>query len=234
MSVQHAVREEEARRHEAPRPEHLAPGEFIDSDHDVVRRFAEQATRGASTERERVAGLFAAVRDGIRYDPYVLAREPAEYRASAVLQSPSAFCVPKAVAYAAVARAAGIPARLGFADVRNHLQSERLFELMGTDLFVFHGYSELYLEGAWRKATPAFNAELCARFGVDPLQFDGSEDAMLHPFTGDGGQYMEYVQDRGVYADLPLTEFLRAIEAAYPGAMERFAATADPVFQDPS
>ena len=30
---------------------------------------------------------------------------------------------------------------------------------MGTDLFVYHGYAELFLDGKWVKATPAFNVE---------------------------------------------------------------------------
>src|SRR5581483_199373 len=98
---------------------------------------------------------------------------PAENRASSVIARGRAYCVPKAVVLTAVARAAGIPSRLGFADVRNHLQSERLAETMGgSDIFIFHGYSELYVNGAWRKATPAFNATLCDRFGVPPLEFD--------------------------------------------------------------
>jgi hypothetical protein len=114
--------------------------------------------------------------------------------------------------------------------VRNHLQSDRLRTLMGTDVFVYHGYSELYLGGAWRKATPAFNATLCARFGVAPLEFDGTGDALLHPFSGDGRRHMEYVRDRGVFADLPLHELLAALSSAYPGLMGRHDLAADPAF----
>ena len=122
----------------------------------------------------------------------------------------------KAVALTAAARATGIPSRLGFADVRNHLQSERLRGLMGTDLFVWHGYSTLFVGGRWRKASPAFNAELCARFGVPPLDFDGTRDALLHAFAGDGSQYMEYVHEHGVYTDLPLERILAAYRETYP------------------
>lgn len=101
---------------------------------------------------------------------------------------------------------------------------------MGTDVFVFHGYSELDVQGAWRKATPAFNAELCARFGVPPLTFDGSADALLHPFTADGSLYMEYIQDRGVYADLPLSLILEVFAAVYPGFGTGETAADDPAF----
>jgi hypothetical protein len=70
--------------------------------------------------------------------------------------------------------------------------------------------------GRWTKASPAFNAELCARFGVPPLDFDGTQDALLHAFAGDGSQYMEYVHEHGVYTDLPLERILAAYRAAYP------------------
>jgi hypothetical protein len=65
------------------------------------------------------------------------------------------------------------------------------------------------------KATPAFNSELCTRFGVPPIEFDGRSDALLHPFSADGSRYMEYGRDRGVFADLPLDEILAALRAEY-------------------
>ena len=199
-----------------PGPQHLAATAFIDSDHPVVRTFTARAV-GDATGPQRVARLFAGVRDQIRYDPYSVTRDPRDYVASSVIERGASYCVPKAVVLTAAARALCIPARVGFSDVRNHLQTPRLAEAMGTDVFVFHGYAELYLDGAWRKATPAFNASLCARFGVDPLQFDGTEDAMLHAFTGDGSRHMEYVAQRGVYADLPLALILSTFAASYPG-----------------
>ncbi len=199
-----------------PQAEDLQTTAFLDGDDDVVRAFIARVTAGAQGERAVAARLFAAVRDEVRYDPYRVATDPADYRASAVLDAGSGYCVQKAVALTAVARAAGIPSRLGFADVRNHLQSARLRERMGTDLFVWHGYSTLFVGGRWTKASPAFNAELCARFGVPPLDFDGTHDALLHAFAGDGSQYMEYVREHGVYADLPLERILGAYREAYP------------------
>lgn len=193
----------------------LAPTSFLDVEHPDVRAYAQELTRGTTDDAGRARRIFAAVRDDVRYDPYRLPTEPAEYRASHTLATRAGYCVPKAVLLAAVARAAGIPARLGFADVRNHLQSERLREQMGTDLFVWHGYGVLWIDGAWRKASPAFNAELCARFGVEPLDFDGTADALLHQYAGDGSRYMEYLDDHGVYADLPLDTVLAAYRAAY-------------------
>lgn len=215
-----------------PGPEHLAATAFIDTEHPVVRGFAEDAVLGASSDTERVRRLFAAVRDGIRYDPYSASSDPADYRASAVIERGAAYCVPKAVVLTAAARSQGIPARLGFSDVRNHLQSPRLAEIMGTDVFVYHGYADLYLDGAWHKATPAFNASLCARFGVAPLEFDGTEDALLHPFTGDGNRHMEYIRDRGVFADLPLERIFAAFAATYSGSVLHDAEVEDPAFTE--
>jgi hypothetical protein len=60
--------------------------------------------------------------------------------------------VPKAAVLAAVARAAGIPARLGYADVRNHMSTERLRQTMKTDVFVWHGLRGSDGVGDW--ATP--------------------------------------------------------------------------------
>jgi transglutaminase-like putative cysteine protease len=215
-------------------PEHLAPTAFIDSDHPAVREFARCAVGDASDESERIRRLFVAVRDGLRYDPYTASDDPTDYVASNVVMRTSAYCIPKSVLLAAGARSIGIPARLGFADVRNHLQSDRLRELMGgSDVFAYHGYAELNVGGSWRKATSAFNASLCARFGVPPLEFDGSTDAVLHPFTGDGERHMEYVRERGSFTDLPLDEIVREFTSTYPALMSASRqAVADPAFGD--
>ena len=198
----------------------LAPTAFLDSDGAEVRAFVERETAGATDEHEVLSRLFLAVRDGIRYDPHEVPREPDAYRAGAVLQATSSFCIPKSVALSAAARAAGIPSRLGFADVRNHLQTPRLREAMGTDLFAWHGFSLFHVGGRWTKASCAFNAGLCERFGVSPLDFDGRQDALLHPFSGDGSRYMEYVRDRGAYTDLPLATIHAELRAAYPALFD--------------
>ena len=202
-------------------PADVGPTEFINSDHTAVRQFVDRVLGSAADDRVKVSRLFSAVRDEIRYDPYTLSTDPGDYRASAVLAAGSAYCVPKAVLLTAAARAAGIPARLGFADVRNHLQSERLLAAMGTDLFVYHGYSALFVEGRWRKASPAFNSDLCARFGVPALDFDGSQDALLHAYTGSGARHMEYVRDHGLSSDLPFDEIMSVYAATYPALTGR-------------
>ena len=192
---------------------------FLDADHPDVTAFAVRATRGATTDREKAVALFYAVRDGIRYDPYQFSADPEAYRASGILRAGAGYCIPKAVLLCAAARAAGLTARLGFADVRNHLTSDKLRKrLSGSDLFVWHGYVEFLLDGRWVKATPAFNIELCERFRVLPLEFDGERDALFHPYTADGREHMEYVGERGTFDELPFDEIVEAMQTAYPAA----------------
>ncbi|MBI3184061.1 MAG: transglutaminase domain-containing protein [Myxococcales bacterium] len=193
---------------------YLSPTFYLDSDHPEVRAFALRAAQG--DEVERAVRLFYAVRDGIRYDPYCIRLVPEDYRASAVLERGQGFCVQKAILLAAAARASGIPSRLAFADVRNHLTTPRLLELMGTDVFVFHGLTHLYLEGRWLKATPTFDIGLCRRFCVRPLDFDGKTDAVFQPFDPKGQRHMEYLRDRGHAADFDLAQMEAAFREAYP------------------
>ena len=193
----------------------LAPTALIDSDHPAVIDFARRHAVGAD-ERERAVALALAVRDGFRYDPYRIDLSVTGMRASSVIAQGYGWCVPKAALLAAVARAAGIAARVGYADVRNHLSTERLRRTLQTDLFVWHGYTDLWIEGRWVKATPAFNVELCERFGLLPLDFDGRADSIYHPFDKAGNRHMEYVNQHGAFDDMPLARIVAAFEATYP------------------
>ena len=192
---------------------------FIDADSAEVGGFVDRALEGVSANDPTTVAvaLFQAVRDGIRYDPYNISRSNLDYRASSIAGTSSNWCVPKAVLLTAAARRAGIPARLGFADVRNHLTTEKLSERMSTDVFYWHGYSELLLGDRWFKISSAFNMELCDRFGVKVLDFDGTDDALMHPFDQTGRRHMEYVSERGSYDDLPLDEMLADFDVLYPG-----------------
>lgn len=196
---------------------YLAPTEFLDIEHPRIVELTREVVGDAVTPAEKARRIFLAVRDRWRYDPYTVVGEREAYRASQVATTDRAYCIPKAVLLAALARAAGIPARLGFADVKNHLASDKLLEHLGTDLFAWHGYAELYVNGRWLKATPAFNQSLCDRFGVEALEFDGEHDAMLQAFDRDGHRYMEYLADRGTFADLPFEAIHRSFMELYGG-----------------
>jgi transglutaminase-like putative cysteine protease len=198
-----------------PGPQHLAATRFIDHDHPAVQAFAREHAKGL-TPRERAISLYLGVRDRVRYDPYRIDLSGRGMAASTAIERGHGWCVPKAVLLAAVCRADGIPARLGFADVRNHLSTERLRKTMGTDVFAWHGYTLIWLDGAWRKATPAFNIELCEKFGLLPLAFDGVQDSLYHPFDRAGRQHMEYVNERGAFDDLPLPQLCEAFRQIYP------------------
>lgn len=192
----------------------LRPTPAIDSDHLQVQAFAHAHAVGA-TDQARAVALYRAVRDGFRYDPYQIDLSPTGMRASTVLAQGHGWCVPKAVLLAAVCRAAGLPARLGFADVRNHLSTARMRETMQTDVFAWHGYTDIWLNGAWRKATPAFNLSLCERFGLLPLEFDGEHDSIYHPFDRAGNRHIEYLRQRGSFDDLPLDAIVATFREMY-------------------
>jgi len=194
----------------------LAPSYFIDSDHPAVVEFAMRAIDGAQESRERAVRLYYAVRDQIRYNPYAADMSREAMKASTVAQRGESFCVPKSILLAACARAVGIPSRLGFADVRNHLTSNRLKESMrGNDLFVFHGQTLMYVDGRWSKSTPAFNLSLCQKINILPLEYDGQTDSVFHPFDQAGNRHMEYVRDRGLYDDMPYEAFATAMQQTY-------------------
>jgi transglutaminase-like putative cysteine protease len=195
---------------------YLSPTPFMDSDSEVVADFAAQAIEGESSDEEKAVKLYYAVRDGIRYNPYNLDLSPAGMKASAVIVKKKGYCVQKAVVLAAAARSAGIGSRLGFADVKNHLASERLKQLIHNNIYLYHGYTELFLDGRWVKATPAFNLSLCRLFGVDPLEFDGRNDSILQPTNAEGNLYMEYVNFHGTFADLPYQRIKEVMTTHYP------------------
>ncbi|MCC0003080.1 MAG: transglutaminase family protein [Methylobacteriaceae bacterium] len=191
------------------------PADYIDSDHPAVQAFAREHAPAGASDRDKASALYKAVRDGVRYNPYVDMRNPESFRASSVLAAGNGYCVGKAALYAAACRVHGIPARVGFADVKNHLTTEKLRESMGTDVFTWHGFTEVYVDGEWRKATPTFNDTLCAKVGVAPLDFDGRNDALLHPFDGAGRQYMQYIHDHGTFHDVPAKFLMRQMARDY-------------------
>jgi len=197
---------------------YLAPNPFVDSDHPAVVAYAERH-RAAGGEVATAVALYHAIRDGFRYSPWGVSLEPEAFRASAVAQrtyEEGGHCIDKALLLAAAARAVGIPSRLHFANVRNHIGTARLEELLGTDLLVFHGYTELWLEGRWIATTPAFNRQLCAYLKVPPLEWDGRSDAVFQAFSPDGQRFMEYVDDHGSFPDVPYAMMISEWKKHYP------------------
>ena len=198
----------------------LLPAAFVDSDNVAVQAFAGNAVTGAGSDKARAIALYKAVRDGITYDPYVDYTDAGTFRASAVLAAGRGFCIGKSALLAASARVVGIPARPGFADVRNHLTSKRLHALTGSDTFIWHSYTELLIDRRWVKCTPAFDRALCERAGLAPLDFDGVNDSLFHPFDPAGRRHMEYLHDRGAFADVPYATIFADLRRHYPRLVE--------------
>ena len=194
---------------------YLEPTEIIDSTHPRIRDFAMEVVGTISDPVERAVKLYLAVRDGIRYDPYSPFHLPEHYRASVVLKRGRSFCVPKVSLLCALGRACSIPSRVGFATVKNHLATKQLIDFLGSNIFVYHGFVEFHLEGKWVKATPAFNRELCERHKVKPLEFNGREDSLFHPFNQENRKYMEYIEYHGTFADIPVDSIVAAWNEAY-------------------
>jgi len=195
---------------------YLTPTAIIDSDHRRARELAVSLTTSAENEPVRQAmDLFYWVRDEIQYDPYTPFYKPEHYRASNIIENGRGFCIPKASLLCALGRARGIPSRVGFATVRNHLATRQLVEMLGSDLFSWHGFVEFFLEDHWVKATPTFNIELCQKFNVHPLEFNGREDSIFQEYSKDSKQFMEYVEFLGVFADIPVDAVVAGWKITY-------------------
>ena len=195
---------------------YLQKTNYIDSDAVNIICFANETVHHTQTQQEMAIALYYRVRDEIRYTPYLDFSDQEMYRASSVLHNGFGFCISKAALLAACGRAMGIPSRVGFADVNNHLNTPRLREMNGGDLMRWHAYTEFYLEGKWVKSTPAFNLELCTKFRVKPLEFNGREDSIFHPFDADQRKHMEYVHERGSFADIPFTAIIATFRKYSP------------------
>ncbi|WP_199845195.1 transglutaminase-like domain-containing protein [Streptomyces sp. NRRL F-2295] len=193
--------------------------DFLDHRHPTVQAFVDKALKGTDRETagpvELAVTLYYAVRDGIHYEVYGADLSPEGLRASSIITGGKGFCLHKSVLYAACCRAVGIPARLHYSDVRNHLASDRLRSYIGGDVF-FHGLATVYLDGRWLQVTPVFNKLLCRLYGMTPLEFDGRSDSLYHPFDAQGRQSMEFLTDHGDFDDVPYAFVMENMRRKHP------------------
>lgn len=188
----------------------LGPTFFIDCDEGIIQEKSRALTANIDGAHEKIQRIFYFVRDKIRYNVYSPRSTDSDFKASHVLTKGEGYCVQKAVLLVALARAASIPARLRFAEIRIHHIARSLAEKRGSNVFPCHGLSDLYVNGRWVKVTPTYDLEYCKKAGIAPVEFDGQNDALLPLSTIDGKPNVEYIQDRGFFDDLPLDQIRKA------------------------
>lgn len=199
---------------------YLKSAQFVDSDSEEIKLFTQKIIGTSTDPIEKAVKLYYAVRDGFSYNPYDIDLSPGAMKASSIVKRDHGYCVEKACLLTACGRAAGIPSRLGFARVRNHIATEKLEEILKTNVMVFHGYTEFFLNEKWVKSTPAFNKALCEKLNVLPLEFNGKDDSIFQSYNKEGNQFMEYLHDYGNFPDVPLELFISELKKHYPHLFE--------------
>ena len=190
---------------------------YFDFQHPKIQDFIAEHTKPEMSDKEKAISLYYAVRDGWRYDPYEIYLDKSCWRAHWIMDKGRAHCLDKSVILISCLRAAGIPARIHLAKVKNHIAVGKLMETFQTDELTPHGYVEVHLNEKWIAATPAFNRELCDILGVASLEFDGEQDSVFQQFSKTGGKFMEYLEDYGTFEDFPHEFVVDNFEKHYPG-----------------
>lgn len=198
----------------------LKPTKFLDFDKSRVKNQAYKIVEGIKNDKQKAIALFYWVRDNIRYNQFGFYMIPANFKASVTLRRKNGFCVSKAVLLSSMARAVGIPAKIHLADIINHKIPQKIIDWMKTDVFFFHGYSELYLKEKWVKATPVFDKRTSQKGGYPLVEFDGEDDALLSSHDSEGNLFVEYINDRGTYADLPYKQIETIFNREYSEAID--------------
>lgn len=194
------------------------PTYFVDSNHEAIINQANLLTRGIDNKVEQSKVLFYYVRDTFSYYTYNISFKHKALKASNILLREGikrGFCIEKSILFAALCRAKNIPNRLVFCNVKNHIGVEEIIKLLGTDLLVFHGYNEVFLNGKWVKCTVAFNKELCYKLNVNTLEFDGVNDYIFQEYDKQGGLFMAYEKEYGSFHEFPHDLWIRETKKYY-------------------
>lgn len=196
---------------------YLQPTEFFDFHKKRVKEKAIEITKGLKEDKEKAVALFYWVQNKIKYNMFTYyPKIKANLKASVTLRRMNGFCMSKATLLSTFARAVNIPARIHMVDIINHKISKRVVDLMGTNAFHCHAYSELFLNGKWVKATPVFDRETSIKGGFLPIiEFDGENDALFEPIGEDGNIFVEYIGDYGSYADVPIEKIDQIFSKKY-------------------
>lgn len=188
----------------------LVSAEGIQCAEPEVRELARRVARGSANEVEAARRLFDYVRDTVRYSVRVPFERMEDYLALNTLARGAGYCVQKSALLCTLARALGIPSRLGFADIINHQLPDGILEITGGDVIYYHCFLEWYVGGRWLKVTPSFDRRLTEERGWRLVEFDGEHDAMLPATTLDGSEHITYTAYHGWRLELPLSEMMDA------------------------
>lgn len=195
---------------------YLAQSFFFDFDHQNIQNIISDVKYANIPIEEKSIILYQRVRDRWKYNPNNMSLVVADYRASHIATKSDGNCVEKSILLIACLRAVGIPARLHLGKVKNHIAAEKLIEKLGSDELSPHGMANAQINGKWLKMSPVFDRELCAKFKVDPLEFDGKNDSFLQQFNKDGDVFMEYIDDYGYFDDVPFEFMIQNLKDNYP------------------
>lgn len=196
--------------------EYLSPTYFFDYESEEIQQLVTEYKSLSLSDEEKVKLLYLKIRDSWRYNPYNLSFSKENYRASVISKKAQGHCVDKSILLVACLRALGIPARIHLAKVKNHIGVERLIKKFGSNELTNHGMVNVNLNDKWIKLSPAFNASMCKMFNVEPLDFDGKNDAVFQEFNKEGNLFMEYVEDYGHFEDVPVEFMFKNAREHYP------------------
>ena len=211
--------------------QYLRPTTFFDFESPEVQDLVEKVkttssdaseTSLAARQIKMATELYLIVRDGYRYNPYLISFRPKHYVASSLVTRSEGHCLDKSIILIAGLRALGVPARLRLAKVKNHIGVERLIEKFGTNVMTPHGMVDIFLNEKWVKASPAFNQSLCEKCNVAPLEFDGVQDSVFQEYDRAGGQFMDYLEDYGSFEDVPVDFIKQNIVEHYPEVLSLY------------
>jgi transglutaminase-like putative cysteine protease len=194
---------------------YLKPTYYFDFDNDFIQNLISEIKKDDSKNNQAIR-IYTKIRDEWLYDPYHISFSKQNYRASHIAQKTTGNCVEKSILLIACLRALNIPARLHLGKVKNHIAVERLEEKFGTNELTPHGMVNVFLNNEWLKMSPAFNATLCEKFNVEPLEFDGYTNSYLQQYNTQGDLFMEYLEDYGHFNDVPLKFMIENLKTHYP------------------
>ncbi len=194
---------------------YLKPTYYFDFDNNLIQNLISEIKKDDSKNNQAIR-IYTKIRDEWLYDPYHISFSKQKYRASHIAQKTTGNCVEKSILLIACLRALNIPARLHLGKVKNHIAVERLEEKFGTNELTPHGMVNVFLNNEWLKMSPAFNATLCEKFNVDPLEFDGYTNSYLQQYNTQGDLFMEYLEDYGHFNDVPLKFMIENLKTHYP------------------